>query len=111
MTTFTVAGVSLNKGKVKVRFCSDKVLRVKNLQKQGDTEINLIDLPNPMTKAEACAYLIASGLFSDYNKEIAEIQRSKEANTTQSKVSIAKVTAPVETVDSEIEELKELVAA
>ena len=39
---FTVAGVSRNNGVIKVRFCSDKVLRIKNLQKQGDTDIDLI---------------------------------------------------------------------
>ena len=56
MSKFTVAGVSVNKGRTKVRFCSDLVLRIKNLQKQGDTDIKLVELPHPMTKIEACQF-------------------------------------------------------
>ena len=60
---FTVAGVSRNNGVIKVRFCSDKVLRIKNLQKQGDTDIDLIELPKPMTKPEACQFLLDQDQF------------------------------------------------
>lgn len=106
MSKFTVAGVSICKGNVKVRFCSDLVLRVKNLQKQGDTDIQLIELPNPMTKFEACQYLLTEGNFGKYATEISEVQGKK----TPKSVSV-KVSAPVSEVDTEIEEIKELAVA
>lgn len=107
MSVFTVAGVSKNKGTVKVRFCSDMVLRVKNLQKQGDTDIQLIDLPNPMTKTDVCNYLLAHPSFKMYNKEIGVILGKKIANRSEQNV----VTIKKAEIDPEIEELKELVAA
>lgn len=106
MTNFTVAGVSINKGKVKVRFCSDLVLRIKNLQKQGDTDIQLVELPQPMDKWHACEYLLNSGQFTKYASEIVEIQGKKIAKSTQPKVTIKPVV-----VDKEIESIKELAAA
>lgn len=105
MTMFTVAGVSINKGRVKVRFCSDRILRIKNLQKQGDTDINLIDLPKPMNKVDACQYLLDCGQFSQYNTDIIEIQGKK---TGAKKDPLVVVTA--KEIDPEIEELKKLAA-
>jgi hypothetical protein len=67
---FTVGGISLRKGEVKVRFCSDMVLRYKNLHRQGDENIQLIELPMPMTKAEICRYLIEKEQFAQYKKAI-----------------------------------------
>ena len=109
MTTFTVAGVSNNEGNYKVRFCSDFVLRVKNLQKQGDTNINLVELPKPMTKVEACEYLLSLGEFQVYNPEITEIMGKKQLKENV-KAPIIKAVKK-EAVDQEIEELKELLAA
>ena len=109
MTTFTVAGVSNNEGNYKVRFCSDFVLRVKNLQKQGDTNINLVELPKPMTKVEACEYLLSLGEFQVYNPEITEIMGKKQLKENV-KAPIIKAVKK-EAVDQEIEELKELMAA
>ena len=109
MTTFTVAGVSNNEGNYKVRFCSDFVLRVKNLQKQGDTNINLVELPKPMTKVEACEYLLSLGEFQAYNPEITEIMGKKQLKENV-KAPIIKAVKK-EAVDQEIEELKELMAA
>lgn len=106
MSKFTVAGVSVCKGNVKVRFCSDMVLRIKNLQKQGDTDIQLVELPSPMTKVEACQYLLDSGQFQNYVSDIIEIQGKKEAKTKQPKIVVEKVET-----DSEIEAIKELAAA
>ena len=57
---FAVAGVSTLNGKTKIRFAND-AMRVKILQKQGHTDIDLIDLPHEMTKAEIAAHLIATG--------------------------------------------------
>ena len=103
MSTFSVAGVSVNKGRVKVRFCSDLVLRVKNLQKQGDTDIQLIELPQSMTKIDACQFLLDSGQFDKYASDIIEIQGKKA-------VKPAKLVLGQTKVDPEVEQLKKLAA-
>jgi hypothetical protein len=53
---FIVAGVSTFKDGTKIRFANDAA-RVKILVKNGHTDIDLIDLPREMTKAEIAAYL------------------------------------------------------
>jgi hypothetical protein len=55
--TYTVAGSSTLNGKTKIRFCND-VMRIKVLDKNGHQDINLIDLPNPMTKGEIAQYMM-----------------------------------------------------
>ena len=55
--TFTVAGVATQNGVTKVRFANDLVARVKILDKAGCSEIDLIELPEAMTKLEALRYL------------------------------------------------------
>ena len=104
---FAVAGVSICKGKVKVRFCSDKVLRIKNLQKQGDTDINLVDLPQAMNKLDACQYLLDCGQFTKFAAEIGEIQGKKQLTVTAKQV----IMKPEVKVDRDLEAIKELAAA
>ena len=55
--TFTHAGVSKQNGEFKVRFAND-ALRTKVLIKGGHTDIDLMELPNPMTKEEVVAFLV-----------------------------------------------------
>lgn len=109
MSLFTVAGVSINKGKVKVRFCSDMVLRIKNLQKQGDTDIQLIELPNPMNKVEICNFLLERPDFEKYSADIQEILGKKKP----AQKTVVNVPAPVTEVevDTEMEALRELAEA
>lgn len=109
MSVYTVAGVSVNKGKVKVRFCSDLVLRVKNLQKQGDTDIQLIELPNPMDKTGICNYLLAHPSFKKFSDDIRETLDKKSGG--QGKVVQKPITVEKTEVDPEIEELRELAEA
>ena len=106
---FTVAGISRNQGKIKVRFCSDKVLRIKNLQKQGDTDIDLIELPHPMTKPEACQFLLDQDQFVAYASDIIEILGKKELTKTLKQPTIESVKE--EEVDLELESIKELAEA
>lgn len=106
MSKFSVAGVSICKGEVKVRFCSDLVLRVKNLQKQGDTDIQLVELPQPLDKWHACEFLLNSGQFNKYASEIIEIQGKKTPKVTTSGVQ-----APIVEVDEEMESIRELATA
>lgn len=56
MSTFTHAGTSRLNGTVKVRFAND-AFRAKVLEKNGHTEVDLIELPSEMTKEDAVAYL------------------------------------------------------
>ena len=57
--TFSVAGTSrLPNGTVKVRFAKDFVSRIKILNKNGHSDIELIELGSEMSKAEICQMLI-----------------------------------------------------
>jgi len=54
---FTVAGTSRRNGVVKFRFSNDMKGRIPMLIRTGHTEIDLRDLPEPLTKERAIAYL------------------------------------------------------
>ena len=56
---FKVAGITVHNGNAKVRFTDDLIRRVKQFTKGGATRIDLIELPNAMTKLEALKYLQA----------------------------------------------------
>jgi hypothetical protein len=57
--TFTVAGTSNLNGTVKFRFANDLKSRIAVLTRNGHTDIDLRELPEPMTKAAAIQYLEA----------------------------------------------------
>ena len=59
---FTVAGTATHKGVTKVRFANDLVARIKILNKAGATDVNLVELPQPMTKLQALKYLQEQGI-------------------------------------------------
>ena len=61
--TFTVVGVSTLAGKTKVRFANDLPSRIKNLVKNGHTNVELFELPTAMTKEAALAHIKANNLF------------------------------------------------
>ena len=65
---FKVAGVSRRNGSFKARFAND-MTRVKVLAKTGSTDIDLIELKEPMTKEDAVAFLISID-FDNGNTEI-----------------------------------------
>ena len=95
---FTVAGTARNAdGTVKARFANDLVARIKILNKAGCTDINLIELPQAMTKLEALQYLTEQGItegdagFAVANK-LAE--KSKLAKKGEVKVQATKVAKP-----------------
>ncbi len=60
--TFRVVGLSTFKGKRKVRYAQD-LTRVKALIKAGNTDVELFELPEAMTKEAARAYVVANKLF------------------------------------------------
>jgi ribosome maturation protein Sdo1 len=57
---FAVAGVSTLNGKTKIRFAND-TMRIKILAKNGHTNVELVSLPQEMTKAEIAQHLISTG--------------------------------------------------
>lgn len=54
---FKVAGITTHNGNSKVRFTDDLIRRVKQFTKGGATRIDLMELPNAMTKVDALKYL------------------------------------------------------
>ena len=88
---FTVAGVATQNGNTKVRFANDLVARVKILAKNGCTDINLIELPKPMTKLEALQHLTSLGMTGDAGYAIANklSEKTKLAKKGEIKVSAA----------------------
>ena len=86
---FTVAGVATQNGNTKVRFANDLVARVKILAKNGCTDINLIELPKPMTKLEALQHLTSLGMTGDAGYAIANklSEKTKLAKKGEIKVS------------------------
>jgi hypothetical protein len=61
---FKVGGVSCNHGNYKVRFATDIVWRVKTLS-QHDTDVNIMELPEPMTKAQVVTFLKTTDLYKN----------------------------------------------
>ena len=93
---FAVAGVSTHEGKTKVRFAND-TMRVKILGKNGHSDVQLVDLPHEMTKAEIGQHMIATG-FGKGNAAIeAAIAYVAKKNPApkQVKATVAKTEAVV----------------
>ena len=100
--TFTVAGVSTLNGVTKVRFANDYVGRFKILAKNLHQDIELIELAQPMTKAEVCKFLLthekfqgeaAQGAISEFVvrncKEIADELNTKVESAATAEAELA----------------------
>ena len=79
--SFSHAGVSKLNGKFKVRFCND-ALRTKVLQKNGHTDIDIIELKHPMTKEAVVAYLLEIN-FDNGNKAVREAIEAEIGKRTE----------------------------
>lgn len=92
--TFTVTGTSILNGECKVRFANDTT-RVKVLEKNGHTDVHLIELETPMTKLEAAEFLLTDKRFEDELAQttIAEFIANATGNT-KPKVEMKKATKP-----------------
>jgi hypothetical protein len=75
MSTFKFAGVSKLNGKFKVRF-SDRAEYVKCLAVAENTDIDIIELKEPMTKEGAVAFLLSI----DFDNGNAEIRQALESD-------------------------------
>jgi len=63
MSKYSVAGVSKLNGEFKVRFAHD-LMYVKGLSKAGNTDIELLEAPSAMEKAELTEWLKATPLYA-----------------------------------------------
>jgi len=98
---FTFAGTSVLKGDVKVRFANSDA-RAKQLAKLGDTNINIVELPSEMGKADAVAYLLSLPAFADVQDALkAEVApKAKPARTVKMRVSKVKPSKTAPSMDS-----------
>jgi len=86
---FTVAGTATQHGVTKARFANDLVARIKILNKNGCTDINLVELPQPMTKLQALQYLQEQGAAGDAGYAVANklAEKTRIAKKGEIKVS------------------------
>jgi len=93
---FAVAGVSTLGGKTKVRFAND-TMRIKILAKNGHTDVNLVDLPREMTKAEIAQHMVEVGFGKGNAAVEAAIAYVAKKNPApkQVKAAVAKTEAVV----------------
>lgn len=64
--TFKYVGTSTTAdGITKARWANNLVTRVKTLVKNGNTDINFVELPHPMEKLDALRHLKSLGLSGD----------------------------------------------
>ena len=98
---FTVAGTATNSnGTVKARFANDLVARIKILNKAGCTNINLVELPSPMTKLQALQHLQSLGITEgDAGYAVANklAEKTKVAKKGEVKVAGASIKATAKT--------------
>ena len=99
--TYTVAGVSTHKSVTKVRFANDFVNRIKILQKNDHTDIELLELDTEMTKEDICKMLMdhpkfqseaAQGAIAEYVTRNVKAEASKAKATPKAKAPKAKTT-------------------
>jgi hypothetical protein len=98
--SYSFAGTSVLKGELKVRFANSDA-RAKQLAKLGDTDVNIIQLPRAMDKADAVAYLLESGFAKDIlvraalEAEVAPKVKAKAPRTVKVRVKSVKPKATV----------------
>jgi hypothetical protein len=89
---FAVAGVSTLEGKTKVRFAND-TMRIKILAKNGHTNVELIELPHEMTKAEIAQHMTAVGFGQGNPAVLAAVAYVAKKNPTAKTAVVSTVTA------------------
>ena len=95
---FSVVGVSTLNGSTKIRFAND-VMRVKILAKNGHTDIDLVELPSEMTKAEAVAHLQSQEFGRGQPATEQALARAAKKNPLVAKAKVVETTtAKVEAV-------------
>ena len=105
MSKFTVAGVSrCEKGNYRVRVANDFAGRIKILVRGGHTDVELRELPKPMTKGEAVTWLKSSELYAKPEFAAAIDEADDKYNLIVAKAMLkdlkAKLNKPSKTLDS-----------
>ena len=112
--TFKVAGITTHGTSTKVRFTDDLVRRVKQFSKGGASRIDLMELPNEMSKIEALNYLAAHADFQSPSDQAtisdSLADKTKEANkgTVKVKVTKAKAKPSIDAIKSRAKKTKEV---
>lgn len=68
---FAVVGTTTFKGSSKIWFANETATKVKNMVKQGHTNIEFVSLPQPMTKSAALEYLAANPTLLPVDQSLA----------------------------------------
>ncbi len=94
--TFKVAGITTHGTSTKVRFTDDMIRRVKQFSKGGASRIDLIELPNEMTKIEALKYLQTHETFKSAEDQatIADTLADKEKEARKGEVKVKATKKP-----------------
>lgn len=92
---FAVAGVSTLNGKTKIRFAND-AMRVKILGKNGHSDVDLVELPHEMSKAEIAQHLVEIGFGADKPAVVAAIKDLAKKNPSAAPAEVSNVTADVQ---------------
>ena len=102
--TFSVAGVSTFKGVTKVRFANDFVSRIKILDKNEHTDVELIELGTELTKEEVCKVLVVHPKFQDEAAQtaIAEYLTRNVKEVKAPKVKAAKTPSKMTKLEQDI---------
>jgi hypothetical protein len=109
--TFAVSGVSRCKGTFKVRFAAS-MDRVKTLLKTGHDEIELLELPNPMSKGECATYLKTTSLYerAEYREAIDSADEKYNGSPTVKVSKPKKETPNLESLKARAQEVTEQAA-
>jgi len=107
-----VAGTATNAdGTTKARFANDLVARIKILNKAKCTNINLLELPSPMTKLQALQFLQdTQGYTGDASYAVANKLAEKTKVAKKGEVKISAKSAKTSTAKSTVT-AKELLEA
>ena len=111
MKTFTVAGTSKEDGKIKFRAANDLAGRIAMLERCGNTEIRLIELPQEMTKPEAAEYLLGTGDYADAADVLQAAAGKTAPKAPKERKAAVKPAQTVEdgTVDEDSDKFKRLI--
>jgi hypothetical protein len=94
---FTVAGVSTLSGKTKLRFAND-TMRIKILAKNGHTDVELVELSEPMTKGEIVQELRARGFGAGKAAVEAALAYTEKKNPVAATVAVKATAVKAEAV-------------
>ena len=91
LRTFQVVGTTTFKGATKVWFGNETATKVKNMEKQGHTNIEFITLPKPMNKAAVLKFLAANPGLLAVEQDLASeliLQKTQKLNALKKRAAV-----------------------